>query len=82
MFSVANVLVVPGNSFYQNLGELIAAAKKAPGKLSYAAAGIGSSGHMGGELLKGMAGIDVLFVPYSSDRHPAGSHRRPRSTTP
>ncbi|KAK64601.1 Bug family tripartite tricarboxylate transporter substrate binding protein [Bordetella bronchiseptica] len=67
MFSVANVLVVPGNSPYQNLGELIAAAKKAPGKLSYAAAGIGSSGHMGGELLKSMAGIDVLFVPYNGD---------------
>lgn len=67
MFSVANVLVVPGNSPYRNLGELIAAAKKAPGKLSYAAAGIGSSGHMGGELLKSMAGIDVLFVPYNGD---------------
>lgn len=67
MFSIYNLLVVRADSPVKNVAELIALARKSPGKLSYAAAGTGSSGHMGGELLKKMAGIDVLFVPYNGD---------------
>ncbi|WP_354683462.1 tripartite tricarboxylate transporter substrate binding protein [Cupriavidus necator] len=67
MFSIYNLLVVRADSPVKNVGELLALAKKSPGKLSYAAAGTGSSGHMGGELLKKMAGIDVLFIPYNGD---------------
>ncbi len=67
MFSIYNLLVVRGDSPIKNVAELIALAKKEPGKLSYAAAGTGSSGHMGGELFKKMAGIDVLFIPYNGD---------------
>ena len=44
--------------------ELIALAKKEPGKLTYASPGSGSSMHLGGELLKTMAGIDMLHAPY------------------
>jgi tripartite-type tricarboxylate transporter receptor subunit TctC len=47
-----------------SLAELIAYAKANPGKLSYATPGAGSSMHLGGELLKQQAGIDMLHVPY------------------
>ena len=47
-----------------DLKELIALAKKEPGKLTYASPGSGSSMHLGGELLKTMAGIDMLHAPY------------------
>ena len=44
--------------------ELIAYAKANPGKLSFAHSGTGSGQHMSGELLKKMAGIDIVHVPY------------------
>ena len=47
-----------------NLQELIALAKAQPGKLTYASPGSGSSMHLGGELLKSLAGIDMLHAPY------------------
>lgn len=48
----------------KNLRELIALAKREPGKLTYASAGVGQISHMNGELLKLLAGIDLLHVPY------------------
>jgi len=44
--------------------ELIAAAKAQPGKLTYASAGNGSATHLNAELLKSLAGIDLIHVPY------------------
>ena len=44
--------------------ELIALAKKNPGKLTYATPGTGTAMHMAGELLKSQAGIDIVHVPY------------------
>jgi len=44
--------------------ELIALAKRQPGRLTYASTGVGQIAHMNGELLKQLAGIDVLHVPY------------------
>ena len=44
--------------------ELIAYAKANPGKITMASAGIGSSGHLAGELFKMMAGVDLVHVPY------------------
>jgi tripartite-type tricarboxylate transporter receptor subunit TctC len=58
------VIVVPVSSPVKSLKELIAMAKAEPGKLTYASAGNGSSGHLAGELLKSTAKIDVLHVPY------------------
>ena len=58
------VIVVPAASPARSLKELIAQAKAEPGKLTYASAGNGSSGHLAGELLKSSAKIDVLHVPY------------------
>ena len=47
-----------------NVGELIALAKKSPGKLSYATPGSGTAMHLSVELLKAQAGIDIVHVPY------------------
>jgi tripartite-type tricarboxylate transporter receptor subunit TctC len=58
------VIVVPAASPARSLKDLIAQAKAEPGKLTYASAGNGSSGHLAGELLKSSARIDVLHVPY------------------
>ena len=44
--------------------ELLAYAKKNPGKLSYATPGTGTGTHLAGELLKSMGGIDMVHVPY------------------
>ncbi len=44
--------------------ELIAYAKKNPGKLSYATPGIGTGTHLAGEMLNAMAGLDLVHVPY------------------
>ena len=48
----------------KNLRELIAFAKRRPGELTYASAGVGQISHMNGELLKQLAHIDLLHVPY------------------
>ena len=48
----------------KTLQEFVALAKQQPGKFNYASGGIGASTHLGGELLKFVAGIDVAHVPY------------------
>ena len=58
------VIVVPASSRAKSLEDLLAMARAEPGKLTYASAGNGSSGHLAGELLKSTAKIDVLHVPY------------------
>jgi tripartite-type tricarboxylate transporter receptor subunit TctC len=58
------VIVVPAASPARTLKDLLAQARAEPGKLTYASAGNGSSGHLAGELLKSSAKIDVLHVPY------------------
>ncbi|MGO4812989.1 tripartite tricarboxylate transporter substrate binding protein [Cupriavidus sp. 2MCAB6] len=58
------VLVVPAKSSVTSLKDLVSQAQAQPGKLSYASAGNGSSGHLAGELFKEAAHIDVLHVPY------------------
>jgi tripartite-type tricarboxylate transporter receptor subunit TctC len=63
----ANVLVVHTSVPARNLKELIALAKAQPGKLNFASSGLGSSNHMAGELLKVMAGIDIVHVPYKGN---------------
>jgi tripartite-type tricarboxylate transporter receptor subunit TctC len=47
-----------------NMRELIALAKAKPGSLSYGSAGIGTSGHLAGELLNSVEGINTVHVPY------------------
>jgi len=63
---VSNVLLVGPNFPAKNLGELIALAKAKPGQLTFASNSVGSSNHLTGELLKTMAGIDMIHVPYKT----------------
>jgi tripartite-type tricarboxylate transporter receptor subunit TctC len=62
--SAPNVLLVPATSPYKDAAQLIAAAKAAPGKLTYGSAGSASSGHLAGATLSRVYGIDLLHVPY------------------
>ncbi len=59
------VLVVNAASPYKNVGDLVAAAKKNPGKLSFGSGS--SSSRVAGEMLKQLAGVDILHVPYKSN---------------
>lgn len=59
-----NVLVVPPELKVNTLAELIAAAKKEPGKLTYASTGVGSAAHLAGELFAQRAGVEMIHVPY------------------
>jgi tripartite-type tricarboxylate transporter receptor subunit TctC len=58
------VLVVHPSVPAKTLSELIAYAKKNPGKLNYASSGIGTPPHLAGELFKTMAGLDIVHVPF------------------
>lgn len=62
--SVPNFLVVSATSPYKTLKDLIADAKAHPGQLTFASSGTGASPHLSGEMLKVMAGIDIIHVPY------------------
>ena len=48
----------------QSVAELIALAKAEPGKLNMASPGVGSAGHVAGEMFKMMTGVDMQHVPY------------------
>ena len=62
---VPNVLVTNSSQTgIKTLADMVASAKKAPGKLSYASAGNGSPAHLSAELFKSMLGLDILHVPY------------------
>jgi tripartite-type tricarboxylate transporter receptor subunit TctC len=64
MFVAPMVFLVPQKSRFQTLAEFIAYARQHPGELSYGAAGLGGSTHIGFEVLKQMAGINVVNIPY------------------
>ena len=59
-----NLLVVPASSSIMTVGDLVAAAKANPGKLTFASSGNGTTGQLAGEFLKIRAGIDVVHAPY------------------
>jgi tripartite-type tricarboxylate transporter receptor subunit TctC len=58
------ILVINPNVPANNVAELIALAKKEPGKLSYASSGIGSGIHLGAVLFEQMGGIKLAHIPY------------------
>ncbi|MVW78215.1 Bug family tripartite tricarboxylate transporter substrate binding protein [Bordetella sp. 02P26C-1] len=62
--SVPVVLVVKSDARWHTLDDLIKEAKAKPGSLKQALAGMGTVGHMAGELLSNQAGFEVLNVPY------------------
>lgn len=61
---IPNVLVVSPKLPVKNTEELIAYAKKNPGRLSYSSSGVGNPQHLNGELLEELAGIFMVHIPY------------------
>src|SRR5437762_6543908 len=61
---VFNLLAVSNNQPVHSVAELIAYAKKNPGKLTNGSSGNGTTGHLGGELFKAMTGVEMVHVPY------------------
>jgi tripartite-type tricarboxylate transporter receptor subunit TctC len=59
-----NVMAVHPSVPAATVAEFIAYAKANPGKISYGSSGVGTSTHLGVELFKSMAGIDIVHVPY------------------
>ena len=61
---VFNMLAVNNDLPVRTVAQLIAYAKKNPGKLSNGSSGNGTTGHLGGELFKAMTGTQIVHVPY------------------
>lgn len=62
--SVPNVLVVSNDVPAKTVQELVALAKKEPGKINYASSGAGSTQHIAAEMFKDAAGVNIVHVPY------------------
>jgi tripartite-type tricarboxylate transporter receptor subunit TctC len=58
------IMVVPASSPAKSVRDILSQSKASPGKLTYASAGAGSAAHLSSELLKYMAQVDILHVPY------------------
>jgi tripartite-type tricarboxylate transporter receptor subunit TctC len=61
------LVVVNANSKYNNLKDLLAAAREKPGAVNYGSAGVGTGQHMTGALLSRMAGVTMTHVPYRGE---------------
>ena len=62
--TASNVLVVNNELPVKDIAELVKLAKKKPGALNYASAGVGTPAHLAGEMLNLLADIKVVHVPY------------------
>jgi tripartite-type tricarboxylate transporter receptor subunit TctC len=60
----ANVLVVQPSLPVKSVADYVKLAREKPGEITYASSGIGGAGHLAGELLKAMAKVDIVHVPY------------------
>lgn len=58
------VYVVPATLPVKTMADFVALARSQPGKLNYASAGIGSIGHLTGEVLKAERGVDIVHIPF------------------
>lgn len=63
--SQPNVLAVTSQLPVKSVQELVAYARANPGKVNFASVGNGSSSHLNAELLKSMAGIDIVHIPFN-----------------
>ena len=63
--SAPNMLVVRSDSPVKDLKSFLAEARAKPGEVTYASSGIGSTVHIGGELLASLAGIKLNHIPYN-----------------
>lgn len=62
--AVPSVLLIHPSAPYKSVAELVAHAKQNPGKLNYSSGGAGSSEHLGSEMFKFYAGVDITHIPY------------------
>jgi tripartite-type tricarboxylate transporter receptor subunit TctC len=60
----ANIIVVHPSVPASTLAEFVRLAKEKPGQMTYGSSGVGGAGHLAGELLRMMAGVDLVHVPY------------------
>jgi len=67
LLSYANVLVVPKDSPYKSLGDVLAFARANPGKVFFGSAGVGASNHLSGELMAHQAKVEMVHVPYKGN---------------
>jgi tripartite-type tricarboxylate transporter receptor subunit TctC len=61
-----NILTVNASAPFQTLKELVAHAKANPGRLTFGSSGVGSIGHLSGEVLRTSVGAEMVHVPYKS----------------
>jgi len=64
------VLAVNSESRFKNIKDVLAAAKAAPGTISFSSVGIGSTQHLSGELFQAAAGIALIHIPYKGGAAP------------
>ncbi len=64
LVDVTNLLVVPADRPWRTVADLIAAAKRQPGVLTYGSSSVGSAGHLAAAVLDQAAGIETVHVPY------------------
>lgn len=64
---VPSILIVKPDSPYRTPADVIKAAQRAPGKLSYGSGGVGNSGHLSGELFRSLGKISAVHVPYKGN---------------
>jgi tripartite-type tricarboxylate transporter receptor subunit TctC len=64
LVDVTNLLVVPADRPWKSVAELVAAAKRQPGMLTYGSSSVGSAGHLAAAMLDQEAGIETVHVPY------------------
>jgi tripartite-type tricarboxylate transporter receptor subunit TctC len=64
-----NVLIVPKNSPFQSVQDVIAAAKAKPNVLNYGSGGNGTSMHLAGEQFKAATGTEIMHVPFKESAH-------------
>jgi tripartite-type tricarboxylate transporter receptor subunit TctC len=62
----SNVLIAGAGGPFRSVADLVAAARAKPGTLDFASTGNGSSQHLSGELLKRIAGIDLVHIPFKT----------------
>ena len=62
--SAPMVMIVAKDAKYKSLNDILAAAKASPGSIKFASPGVGTSGHLAGELLQQLSGTKFLHVPY------------------
>ncbi|MBS0452848.1 MAG: tripartite tricarboxylate transporter substrate binding protein [Proteobacteria bacterium] len=64
LFRTPFFVAVSSQSKWKNMSDLIAAAKAKPGQVSYGSWGVGSPGHLGGQQLDALAGLQMNHIPY------------------